>query len=191
MYRLVLAALPLAGCYTFPELSLVDEIPIVGEDSCAPPLEVDAGCMIDGDTFDLGGCGTDSERVRMLGINAPELAHGGDPVECWGPEAADELRRLIGDRRVTLTFDQECQGVFGRTLAYVWLAPEDVDLADDEVADAEGAVLVNELLLSRGFVRLYDEEWVGDLRLQDRLDEAQAQAQARGLGLWSACENTR
>src|SRR5690606_24640006 len=102
---------------------------------------------------------------RMLGINAPELAHGGEPEECWGPEASDELRRLIGDRRVTLTFDKECAGVFGRTLAYVWLAPDDVEVAEDEVADAEGAVLVNELLLARGVVRLYDEDWVGDLRM--------------------------
>jgi micrococcal nuclease len=176
------------ACFTPPDLNLVDAVPIVGNDACAPSREVRVGCVLDGDTFDLGACGSGAERIRMLGVDAPEIAHDGNPPDCWGDEAADELWRVVADRQVTLSFDQECEGVFGRTLAYVWLPEGDIGLDPDDVVSTEGgAILVNELLLARGFARLYDEEWTADLRLDDRLRAAQAEAEARGLGLWSAC----
>jgi endonuclease YncB( thermonuclease family) len=43
-------------------------------------------------------------------------------------------------------------------------------------------------MLANGHARLYDEEWTNPLRLQRVLDEAEAEARARGLGLWAACE---
>lgn len=178
-----------AACYEGPDVHLVDEVPIVGNDACAPARDVRVGCTLDGDTFDISGCGGDFERIRMLGIDAPEIAHGDDPADCWGPEAGNELARLIDGREVTLTFDEECVGVFGRTLAYVWLSTADVDIdPTDTVSTQDGAVLVNELMLSRGYARLYDEDWVAELRLQERLAAAEATAAARGIGLWAACE---
>ena len=152
----------------------------MGTGACAPNREARVACVIDGDTVDVDACGDEvGERIRLLGIDAPETAKEDAPAECWANEAREELRRLVDSRTVTLTFDSECTGAFGRTLAYVWLSDDEDSL--------EGALLVNEKLLQEGWVRLYDEDWTGDLRLQERLEAAEAEARSRGLGLWSAC----
>lgn len=175
------------GCFDFPDLELVDEIPIVGQDSCAPPREVRVGCIVDGDTFDIDGCGDPAERVRLLGLDAPEVEKNGEPAECWGDEAEVELRRLIDGRQLTLTFDQDCLGIFGRTLAYAYLSPNEVDVEPDEVSNADDAVLINELMLARGNARLIPAEQFGTLRLQAQLEQAETQARARQLGLYAEC----
>ena len=181
----------LTACEGFPDLNLVDEIPIVGQNSCAPPREIDVGCVLDGDTFDITGCGDPAERVRLLGLDAPEIAHDGNPADCFGDQAGNELRRLIEGQTVTLTFDEECEGIFFRTLAYVYLSPDDLDVNEDEVSDVDGSILLNEVLLARGFAKLIPEERFGTLRLQAKLEAAQARAQANGLGLWGVCEPTQ
>jgi micrococcal nuclease len=179
----VFALVLLAGCYNPPDVNLVDEVPLVPQGACAPNRVEWVGCVHDGDTFDLSSCGGDAERIRLLGIDAPEVAHEGDPAECGADAARAELRRLADNREVLLTFDEECEGIFGRTLAYVWL---------DEGGIAEGgpgedSVLLNEWLLREGFVRLFDEDFGQELRLEDRLVAAESEARARGLGLWSDC----
>jgi endonuclease YncB( thermonuclease family) len=85
--------------------------------------------------------------------------------------------------RVVLSFDATCTDVYGRTLAYVWLSS-----AVDTAAATDG-VLVNEWMLENGYARLFDEEWVDPLRLQQRLEDAEAGARARGLGLWACPES--
>ena len=192
----------LAGCYTPPkDLPLIDEIPIVAPEGCAPPREERVACVIDGDTLDLTTCG--AERVRLLGINAPEVAHEDEPADCWGDEAELELRRVVAGELVSLTFDEECQGVYGRTLAYVWLGGDEaLDLIEEDPSDefewdeTEGelpVVMINEWLVSRGFARVYDEDWkpVSELRLGSRLVEAESRAQSQQLGLWGNCEEEK
>jgi micrococcal nuclease len=184
----LLLAVSLAGCFTPPELDLIDEIPFVGTNACAPGREARVYQVLDGDTVDIDGLGDAGERIRFLGIDAPEIAHEGNPADCWGNEAGDHLRQLADGRQVTVTFDEECVDVYGRTLAYVWISTDDANLDPEDVVQSDdGSVLLNELMLARGQARLFDEDWVAPLRLQDRLDAAQAEAKARGLGLWSAC----
>jgi micrococcal nuclease len=176
-----------AGCYQRPDVipEGPDEIPLVAEGQCAPGREGEVACTLDGDTFDIGACGDEvGERFRMLGIDAPEIAHD-EPADCWGDAAAFELERLLEGRTVTLTFDVDCVDVYERTLAYVWLRDAD---GDGDTAEEDGeSVLVNEWMLEEGHARLYKEDWVDPLRLQQRLDDASARASARGLGLWGAC----
>ena len=170
----VLLTLLLVGCYQPPPFDLLDEVPIAPNNRCAEAREVRVACVLDGDTFDVGSCGEGGERIRLLGIDAPEIAHPPHMAECWGPEAQSELRLLIEGRRLVLTFDHDCTGVFGRTLAYVWRPGVD------------GMSLVNEELLAGGFADLYDE--VGDPLLRAReLHSAKDLAESRGLGLWGAC----
>ena len=160
------------GCWHPPELPLVDEVPITADGSCASARNAFVACAVDGDTADLVTCGG-GERIRLLGIDAPETAHDGEPSECWAEEAHQALAGEIVDRTVTLEFDRECFGVFGRTLAYIW--------KDD--------VLVNEWLLEEGLARQYPEWFDAEpLRYADRLDEAERHAKERGIGLWAACE---
>jgi endonuclease YncB( thermonuclease family) len=188
----VLSALLLTGCwYTPPEdlrcdpedtdCPLLDEVPIVGPpvvgfEPCAPEREESVACVLDGDTFDVEACGDNGERIRMLGIDAPEVAHGEDPAECWGYEASAELERLLTSEDVLLTFDWECEGIYNRTLAYVWLEQE----GDD-------SLLVNQWMLEEGHARLFEEDFGQPIQLKDDFEAAQDVARARGLGLWGAC----
>lgn len=175
------------ACFTPPELDLVDSVPLVPAGSCAPERVEWVSCVLDGDTFDIDACG-DAERFRMLGIDAPEVAHPDSEAECFSAEATQELARLINNNRVLLTFDQDCFGVFGRTLAYVWVQSDGSE--PPETGPNDQSILLNEHLLEEGFARLFDEDFGTPLRLEDQLAAAQARAQSRGLGLWSACEGT-
>lgn len=65
-------------------------------------------------------------RVRILGINAPELnPKDGDGPQCGAQSATDTLSAMVGEGvQVTLRYDQASDHVdrYGRALAYLELA---------------------------------------------------------------------
>ena len=72
--------------------------------------------VIDGDTLELER----AERVRLIGIDCPEL---NEPL---GPVIAEWVRERVEGQLVRLSFDPATvisghRDMFGRTLAYVWL----------------------------------------------------------------------
>ena len=73
--------------------------------------------VIDGDTFVLA----DSQHVRILGINAPEIARLGKPAQPYADSAAAFTKSLIDGKQIKLTFDGKTYDIFGRLLAYIWL----------------------------------------------------------------------
>ena len=196
--------------YQAPDFPLVDELPLVGQDGCARPETSVVACVLDGDTLDAGECGQDvGKRIRLLGVDAPEIEHAPDPAECWGNEAFEYLSELVSGHDVLLSYDQDphCVDTYDRTLGYVWLLGDDAtesadasgvsDLVRDDLAFTEDGpwLMVNEVLLATGQAPFYDaaEElgqsepilWDTDLR------GAAATAQLRGLGVWSACAESR
>ena len=190
----------LSGCLAPPEFPLLEEIPIeAGDLTCAPARDAVAACGVDGDTFDLDACIT-GERVRLVGVSAAELS----TKECFSQEAGAELARLITGRKLRLSFDVDCTDntPSNRTLAYAWLLDDNVveDLLQDAdpqvVIDTqhpfggdEPGILVNEWLIAAGFARVYPEEYFGTPIYHQRLSLAEAEAQRRGWGLWSSCED--
>lgn len=123
--------------------------------------------VIDGDTIVLGNAG----KVRLLGINTPEVAHRDRQGEAYGDEARARLKQLLEGKRVTLTFDQQRRDRFDRLLAYVM---------------REDGTPVNELLLREGLARA--------LFLQPNMQQLEhyfaieAEAQQTGQGIWSLKE---
>jgi endonuclease YncB( thermonuclease family) len=198
------------GCYRAPDLPTTPyEAPVLSSSeggpftACAPRRDVVVACTVDGDTLDVGQCGESAggERVRLLGIDAPETEKPGQEVECFADRAASELQRIAAGRYLTLTFDAECTDTFGRTLAYVWMDLRDAEIVLDgpqldelvesstfDEDDASPQVLLNEYLLLGGFVQRFSEEWVEDLRWEQDLIAAERLAYARQQGLWSSCE---
>jgi len=73
--------------------------------------------VIDGDTFKT----RKGEKVRLLGINAPEIQHDNSPEQPFGNEAKVALTQLIDGQVVRLSFDKEKLDKYGRTLAHVYL----------------------------------------------------------------------
>ena len=120
--------------------------------------------VYDGDTVKVD-IGFLTEKVRLVGINAPEL---GEP---WHDEASDELARLVDGRNIVLEKDRSERDRFDRLLRYVW------------VEDGGSLVLVNLLLVEGGFAsaRVYGQD---DL-YADILAAAQRRAKDARLGIWS------
>lgn len=156
-----------AGCTTSS-----DDPPDADEGPAARVTEV-----IDGDTvevrFDEDGR---SERVRLLGIDAPErttLRTG--RTECGGDQAKAALQRLVaGEPRVRVITDQT-QGErdqYGRRLAYL-----------DSVA---GSGSLQTQLLGSGWVTTYILRRNPIERAQEFRAYAQA-ARKDGVGIWKLC----
>jgi len=129
---------------------------------------VPVGRVVDGDTIEVLINGS-PEDVRYIGIDTPESVAPGEPVECYGHEAADANARLVEGETVRLDFDAERRDPYGRLLAYVYL--------DDLMVNAE--------LVRRGFATTLTIP-PNDSHA-DRFARLERQAGAAGRGLWGAC----
>jgi endonuclease YncB( thermonuclease family) len=74
--------------------------------------------VIDGDTLDLAN----GERVRLVGIDTPEIG------ECGYEKARARLVALVGGARVSLGESDEDRDQYGRLLRYVDAGPVDAGL---------------------------------------------------------------
>jgi micrococcal nuclease len=148
-------------------------IAVIGCNGPAEPAAGDAvvATVIDGDTIDVVIRGRD-ERVRMLGIDTPEIHLDGAPPECFGPEAAAFTASLLPrGTRVRLERDVVGRDHYGRLLAHIYR------LAD--------GLLVNEAILRAGYAQpltiapneVFAERYVA----------ATVAAEADDLGLWATC----
>lgn len=98
------------GGWVFPALAL-----------CPPPDGASSALVqqvIDGDTLRLA----DGRRVRLIGINAPELGHRGRPAEPLAEAARERLQQLVKGNadRVTLLPGSQVRDRYGRTLAHAY-----------------------------------------------------------------------
>jgi micrococcal nuclease len=144
-----------------------------GDEPCAAPLLVRVDYTVDGDTFwatpDGGG---DQVKVRFIGVNSPEIAHGDTPADCYGDEAWSWSAARLEGNLVWLTYDAECEDRYGRTLAYVF-------------RDATDAGFFNRTMARNGIADELtippDDTYANDIR-----SDVEA-AEREGLGLWGAC----
>ncbi len=120
--------------------------------------------VYDGDTILL----ETGEKVRYLGIDAPEMDHEGKEGEFLAIPSRDYNARLVNKKRVRLEFDQEKRDHHGRLLAYVFL---------------EGGDMVNALLLRQGFAHVMVKR--PNLKYFSILLDDQRMAMKARLGIWS------
>ena len=76
--------------------------------------------VTDGDTLRL----SDGRKIRLIGINAPELAHDNRPSQALGQDAKSALTRLLAQtqKHINLQYGSQHQDKYQRTLAHVYLA---------------------------------------------------------------------
>jgi len=86
--------------------------------------------VLDGDTVEISGTG---ERIRVEGMDSPETAKHwkGEAAQRGGDAATEDLRRFA-EHGVTITRAGE-KGVFGRTLATISNANNDMDYAAQSI----------------------------------------------------------
>lgn len=109
------------------------------------------------------------ERIRMLGIDTPEIGGEGSTPEGtvgFGYTARDFTIALLSGRTVRLAFESAWRDRFSRLLAYVYL---------------EDGTLANARILEAGMAQVFR-----DIRcvFQDELLELEAAARLSGLGIW-------
>ncbi len=122
--------------------------------------------ITDGDTIKVR-VGSTTERVRVIGLDAPELKG----AECWSQKASSRMQSLVQSRSVQLVRDptQDDRDRYGRLLRHV--------------VTADGR-LVAQALIEGGFAREYTYDRAYSHR--DAYLAAQQRARAKRLGVWSA-----
>jgi endonuclease YncB( thermonuclease family) len=118
--------------------------------------------VIDGDTIDVSAFG----RVRLLGIDAPEIGRGFDTTAPFGREARDRLASLVLHRWIRLEQEGALLDVYNRHLAYVM---------------REDGVFVNAALVRDGLARVSARVPLSRLA---ELQKAEAEAQTFRRGMW-------
>ncbi|PYR40577.1 MAG: hypothetical protein DMF93_10695 [Acidobacteria bacterium] len=126
------------------------------------PLLVRA--VVDGDTIDVAALG----RVRLLGIDAPEIGRGFDTSAPFAREARDRLSALVLHRWVRLEQEGAAFDVYDRRLAYVL---------------TEDGTFVNAALVREGLARVSARMPLSRLA---ELQRAESEAQAFRRGMWGA-----
>lgn len=131
----------------------------------------------DGDTIMVDYNGR-TEAVRFLGIDTPELKHGGHVEECFGEEAKAHLESLLKRKIILLEMDQS-QGdrdVYKRLLRYVF---------------TEDGTNINQQLLEDGFAYeyMYNKPYV----YRDDFLRAEETARRNHIGVWDVktCDGKR
>lgn len=123
--------------------------------------------VIDGDTFVATVDGRD-ERVRLIGIDAPELDASATEMRQLAVEAANRLTELLQGGAFCLERDVSERDRFGRLLRYVW--------RDD-------GTLVNEAMVAAGLAVV--STFPPDVKhVSSRLLPAQLAARSAGVGVW-------
>ncbi len=108
-------------------------------------------------------------RIRLWGVDTPEISHGRGASAHFGPEATEFAKRTLAGRRVHIVLSpKRTRGKYGRLLAYVFLE--------------RGGPMFNEMLLEQGYA-------YADLRFDHhyykRFKGIEKRTRRAGTGLWA------
>jgi micrococcal nuclease len=134
-----------------------------GGEPSDPPLAALVVRIVDGDTLVLAG----GAKVRVLGLDAPEMERDGHPAEFLAHKAKAVLADLTLNKTIALEYDRLRYDHYGRLLAYLWLPDH---------------TLVNAELVRQGLARVYFI--TPNLRYQKILLTAQQEAIQAQRGVW-------
>ncbi|MCU0575703.1 MAG: thermonuclease family protein [Desulfobacterota bacterium] len=117
--------------------------------------------VFDGDTI----CLDDGSKVRLIGVDAPEVDSPYSKLEPFGLESKAWLASFVLKKQVRVSLGDPPKDKYGRTLAYVYV--------DD--------VLVNGRMIREGWARAYRQfhhPW------RDLFITYEREAKSKGLGMW-------
>ena len=161
----VIAIMLIASMIVFGQVSAPKTYPIEDFTKDTAHQVID---IIDGDTIKINYQGK-LTTVHLIGVDTPETVHPQKPVEPFGKEATYFLKNLLLDESVYLRFDVQKTDKFGRTLAYLYRAPD--------------GLFVNLELVRQGYGKVYT---VFPFKHKTLFQHYGGQAQKAGRGLWNA-----
>ncbi|MCP4251009.1 MAG: hypothetical protein GY778_28560 [bacterium] len=127
--------------------------------------------VVDGDTFDVDipDGGYSITRIRLWGVDTPEVAGSRDGAMHYGAEASAFAVQKLQDRQVRLVLaPTKTRGLYGRLLAYVYLEPS--------------GVMFNELLVGEGYAYA---DWRFAHPYKRQFMDIEERARRAGRGLWA------
>ena len=125
--------------------------------------------VVDGDTIHVR-VGPRLEKVRYIGVNAPEIPHGARGWREGGARAREVNRRLVAGQAARLELDLGRRDAYGRLLAYVW------------VRRARKRLMANAEIIRRGFAQVMTIP--PNVKYQWRFLTLQREARVARRGLW-------
>jgi micrococcal nuclease len=126
--------------------------------------------VVDGDTIHVQ-VGRRLEKVRYIGVNAPEIPH--PEARGWpegGPQAFEVNRQLVVSQAARLDLDVRHRDNYGRLLAYVW------------VYRARKPVMANAEMVRHGYAQVMTIP--PNVKHQELFLKLQREAREAGRGLW-------
>jgi micrococcal nuclease len=122
--------------------------------------------VVDGDTIHVR-VGPQLEKVRYIGVNAPEIPHEARGWREGGAQAHAVNRHLVAGQTARLELDLDTHG---RLLAYVW------------IERARKPVMANAEMIQLGFAQVMTIP--PNVKYQARFLRLQREAREAGRGLW-------
>ena len=107
-----------------------------------------------------------TERVRFLGVDAPETVHPNRKAERFGKESSEFSKKMLEKKFVYLAFDWDLRDRYGRLLAYVYL---------------EDRACFNAIQLKHGYVYSYNKF---PFRFSEEFQMCEYEAKINKFGLW-------
>jgi micrococcal nuclease len=121
--------------------------------------------VIDGDTVRVRFSDGREKKVRLLGIDTPEMGDSRENVRIQANLAKRFTFYHLFGKEVRLTYDWDREDDFGRLLAYIWM----------------GDLLFNRKIISDGFAFAYRGH---PYELQKEFVRLERSARQQGRGLW-------
>ena len=124
--------------------------------------------VVDGDTFWLINARGQEEKIRLIGVNTPEVRNTGrTKIEYFGKESSDFAKRILIGKKVRLEYDIQRQDRYRRTLPYVYL---------------EDGTFFNALLVKEGYAQV--ATYSPNVKYETLFLKLQQNARAKHKGLW-------
>jgi len=126
--------------------------------------------VVDGDTVKISING-ETNTFRLIGMDTPETVDPRKPVQCFGIEASNEAKELLSGKKVRIETDSS-QGTYdkyNRMLGYIY---------------REDGLFYNKYMIEQGYAHEYT--YNTPYKYQTEFKNAQKEAQANQLGLWSS-----
>jgi micrococcal nuclease len=129
--------------------------------------------VVDGDTFYIDNGTLKGEKIRLIGVDAPESRNTfRKKVGNYGNQAKAFVTNLLTGKSVKLEFDIEHTDQYGRTLAYVYL---------------ESGFFLNAELVKQGYAMVMTVP--PNVKYVEEFVKLQQEARENERGLWKEKSN--
>ena len=136
----------------------------------SPPESAIVKWVYDGDTLLL----TDKRKIRLIGIDTPEVKHHKQKKQAYSAKAKEALRELLKKHRykIVLRYGPEKKDRYSRTLAHVF---------------TPNGINISSWLLEKGFAKTL--VFPPNIKLAQCYKEAEQKAQSKSLKIWGLKQN--